>query len=63
MNIFLESRAFKRLLNILSEILKVLPIKLPRAFQMIIKTGALRLPLSYNPASGLHIRDDRVAKL
>ena len=27
------------------------------------KTGTLRLPLSFNPASGLHVRDNRVAKL
>jgi len=27
------------------------------------KTGTLRLPLRFNPESGLHVRDNRVAKL
>lgn len=27
------------------------------------KTGAIMLPFSYNPKSGLHVRDDRVTKL
>ncbi|VUC84817.1 Uncharacterised protein [Raoultella terrigena] len=30
---------------------------------MIIKTGAQWLPFLSNPETGLHVRDDRVAKL
>ena len=31
--------------------------------KLIIKTGTLRLPFLFNPQCGLHVRDNRVAKL
>ena len=31
--------------------------------KLIIKTGTIKLPLLFNPEAGLHVRDDRVAKL
>ena len=31
--------------------------------KLIIKTGTNRFPFLFNPAIGLHVRDNRVAKL